>query len=324
MKIYGDYTFLLDKLNVWNDSQVKIADNGAKIVEFADKFLEEQRAASHDEVSISLEGMEYLRDRMSDFGRMNGGYYNNDENELQTMAADGLSLMDGFCRTYILQRLDSEGANGVSGKLYGGIMSRYEEELSGRETGEMSSHAESLARAYADMKKNIEEGYKNGIREVWTLDKSTGEDFSGVEFEIDGSAVRYRKLSKEEELENLDKAFDQLTKDVAEKFAQMKTEERARSGEELSDEEKEFWTLAGWTDGLIKEINSFLELIAREEEALKGKEEPEDIGTRLSAEMQNHGLETAARGKLQAQYENYRKISRMAADVQTLLGNIRA
>ena len=39
MKIYGDYTFILDKLNIWNNSQVKMFQNGTKIVEFADKFL---------------------------------------------------------------------------------------------------------------------------------------------------------------------------------------------------------------------------------------------------------------------------------------------
>ena len=41
MKIYGDYTFILDKLNIWNNSQVQVFQNGTKIVEFADKFLEE-------------------------------------------------------------------------------------------------------------------------------------------------------------------------------------------------------------------------------------------------------------------------------------------
>lgn len=318
MKIYGDYTFLLDKLHVWNFSQIKIADNGTKIVQFADAFLEEQRAASQDKVQISQEGMDYLRDSLSDLSGT-GDKKSYDENTLQTMTAGSdLSLTDGFFRTYILQRLDSEGANGVSAKLYGGMMSRYEKEMSGKDTGELSSHAESLARAYADMKKSIIEEYENGTREVWTLDKSTGEDFSGVEFEIDGSAVRYRRLSKEEELENLDKAFDQLTKDVAEEFAEIKAEE-----ENMSDEEKEFWQLSRWLDGLIKEINHYLDLIAKEE-ALKNKEEPMDIGARLAVEMQNHGAETAARGKQQAQYENYRKISRMASDVQTLLGNIRA
>ncbi len=52
MKIYGDYTFILDKLNIKNNSQVQTFKNGTKIVEFADQFLEEQRAATPDRVSI--------------------------------------------------------------------------------------------------------------------------------------------------------------------------------------------------------------------------------------------------------------------------------
>jgi len=39
MRIYGDYTFLLDKLNVWNNSQVRVSKNGTKIVEFAERFM---------------------------------------------------------------------------------------------------------------------------------------------------------------------------------------------------------------------------------------------------------------------------------------------
>ena len=72
MKIYGDYTFLLDKLNVWNNSQVKIIGDGTRIVQFADKFLEEQKAAFQDEVTISRDGMEYLRDSLSDLSSTGG------------------------------------------------------------------------------------------------------------------------------------------------------------------------------------------------------------------------------------------------------------
>ena len=68
MKIYGDYTFILDKLNIWNNSQVKMFQSGTKIVEFADKFLEEQRAASPDRISISAEGLDYMRQTLSGLG----------------------------------------------------------------------------------------------------------------------------------------------------------------------------------------------------------------------------------------------------------------
>lgn len=325
MKIYGDYTFLLDKLNVWNNSRVQILDNGTREVQFADKFLEEQRAASHDEVSISQMGMEYLRDSLSDLS----GNGNNilPGNIIPFAAGSDMSLMDGFCRTYILQRLDTEGADGVSNKLYGQLMLRYQDELYGKDEGELSSHAESLARSYAAMRKQIVDGYENGTREVWTMDKSTGDDFSGVEFEIDGSAVRYRKLTKEEELENLDKAFARLTEDIAKELSERMAKEAekraAESGEELSEEEKEFWYIGSLADSLIKEINDFLDKLAMEE-AMKNKEKPLDFGERLAVEMRSHGIETEARGKQLAQYANYRKMSKMTADVQTLLGYLKA
>lgn len=284
MKIYGDYTFLLDRLNVRNHTQVKVIEDGTKIVQFADKFLEEQRAAFKDKVSISLEGMEYLRDGLSDLG------------------SAGLSLMDGLCRTYILQRLDGEDVIGVSGRLYNGLTARYDDEMSKKGEGGLPCHTESLAKAYHFMRKNIVEGYENGTREVWTMDKSTGGDFCGVELEIEGNAVRYRRFSKEEELEKLDKAFERLTEDTAKKIAETKAE---------------------GLDGLLKEINQYLNLIEIEE-ALKKKEETLSIGTRLKAEMYNHGIQMPAGGRQQAQYENYRRISQMTEDTQSLLGNIRA
>lgn len=104
MKIYGDYTFILDKLNIRNNSQVEVFQNGTKVVEFADKFLEEQRASAPDRVSISPEGMGYVRDKNS---------FSVDEDFVR-ISDDGLSLMDGVCRGYILQRLDLDGTDGVS------------------------------------------------------------------------------------------------------------------------------------------------------------------------------------------------------------------
>ena len=96
MKIYGDYTFLLDKLNVWNNSQVKVFQNGTKIVEFSDKFLEQQRAASQDQVNISQEGMEYMISQMSDLGSTDVGNRFVEDNTLAKVAGNGLYLMDGL------------------------------------------------------------------------------------------------------------------------------------------------------------------------------------------------------------------------------------
>lgn len=290
---------MLDRLNVRNHSQVKITEDGTKIVQFADKFLEEQRAASKDEVSISLEGMEYLRDSLSDLG---GRTRNYELFEQSSAAGRGLSLMDGLCRTYILQRLDSEDVNGVSGRIYSGLVSRYSEELSKKDEEKFTYHAEGLAKAYHSMHKSLTEGYENGTREVWTMDKSTGGDFSGVEFEIDGNAVRYRRLSKEEELENLDKAFERLTEDVDEKIA---------------EEE------AGGFSRLHNEIKQYLNLFAKAE-LMEKKGESLNMDGRLTGDMLNHSVQAALGRKQQAQYENYRRISRMTEDVKSLLGNIKA
>ena len=66
MKIYGDYSFLIEKLNVIYDSRVQIVQNNTKIVEFADSFIEGQKAASQDQAVISKEGMDYIREQLSD------------------------------------------------------------------------------------------------------------------------------------------------------------------------------------------------------------------------------------------------------------------
>lgn len=217
MKMYGDYTFLLDKLNVRNHSQVQVFQNGTKVVEFADQFIESQKASAKDKVSISKEGMDFLRDHLPDDTVMEEGSLPKDGTKL--VMGDGLSLMDGLCRSYILKRLDNIGVNGASSNLYNEMAARYEEEMGMREGREMSDHAESLARTHLAMQEKIREGYANGTREVWVLDQSTGEDFSGVEFEIDGHAVRYRKLTMEEELDSMEKAFGLLKQDVAVQIA---------------------------------------------------------------------------------------------------------
>ena len=189
MKIYGDYTFILDKLNIWNNSQVKMFQNGTKIVEFADKFLEEQRAASPERISISAEGLDYMRQKLSGLGSGGSDIHLTEGESLSKFGDAGMSLIDGVCRGYILKRLDFKGTNGVSSRLYTDMEKRYQEELAGKSEKNVTTHAESLVDAYAAMYRNIVEEYENGTREVWTLDNSMGDDFSGVEFEINGQAV---------------------------------------------------------------------------------------------------------------------------------------
>lgn len=328
MKIYGDYTFLLDKLNVRNHSQVQVFQNGTRIVEFADQFIESQKAVSKDKVSISKGGMDFLRDHLPDDTVMEEGALPKDGTKL--VMGDGLSLMDGLCRSYILNRLDNIGANGASSNLYNEMSARYEEEMGLRDGTGVKDHAESLARTHLAMQKKIREGYANGTREVWVLDQSTGEDFTGVEFEIEGRAVRYRKLTMEEELDSMEKAFGLLKEDVAVRLVKeeaQKTycfEEGADKNEdkEAWSAEDAFWKTAKVTEEMIDELE---QLIAKIEELLKGEaEKPEDIGARLTQELVAHGVQIVADGQRQAQCANYRKMSKLTMDAQSLLGYIKA
>ena len=328
MKIYGDYTFLLDKLNVRNHSQVQVFQNGTKIVEFADQFIESQKAVSKDKVSISKEGMDFLRDHLPDDTVMEEGAL--PKNGTKLVMGDGLSLMDGLCRSYILKRLDNIGVNGASSNLYNEMSARYEEEMGLRDGREVRDHAESLARTHLAMQEKIREGYANGTREVWVLDQSTGEDFNGVEFEIEGRAVRYRKLTMEEELDSMEKAFGLLKEDVAVQLAKenaQKTycfEEGAdkKEDKEAWSAEDAFWKTAKVTDEMLDELER---LIAEIEELLKGEaEKPEDIGARLTQELAAHGAQIVADGQRQAQCANYRKMSKLTMDAQSLLGYIKA
>ncbi len=330
MKIYGDYTFILDRLNIRNSSQVEVFQNGTKIVEFADRFVEEQRAASPDRVSISPQGMGYIREQLADLEAKGDFLRFPEEGGLVKISDDGLSLMDGVCREYILKRLDFDGENGVSSKFYGEMEKRYLDALSGKEEKSVKDYAASLAQAYGSMYKNIVDGYDNGTREVWTLDTSTGEDFTGVEFVIGGNVVRYRKMTKEEELGRLRETFDQLVEDVSKQLASEEIS-AADGNEEAGGELKslgqvkaaeDFWKTAAVVKELLKELDI---LITELEKMFAKKEpEPENIGERITAEAKNHMGATIARGKQQAQFANYRRISQMSMDIQSVLGNLRA
>ncbi len=325
MKIYGNYTFLLDKLNVRSNTQVQDFQNGMKIVQFADDFLKEQRAASQDAVSISREGIDYMRDQMSDLSA-SAGYSQFPEGGLSRFAGNGLSLMDGLCRTYILQRLDSNGANGVSSRLYSEMADKYRKKLSASEAQDMSARAGALVDVHAVMCEKIREGYENDTREVWIQDASTGEDFSGVEFEIDGHAVRYRKLSREEELDNLGKTYDKLVEDVAEQIAKDATESIQKDGGEEDGAAGELWQLSGMAADILKELKSLIAETEAEEAEKKREEEAEDLnaGERMETEWKNRSMEAATRGMRRVQYANYKKMSQMTSDEQVLLGNVRA
>ncbi len=319
MKIYGDYTFLLDRLNIKNCSQIESFKNGTKIVQFADEFIEKQKTISKDEVTISKDGLNYMKDALSDISFQTG--IEHGEERAVLMTGKSMSLMDGICRSYILDRLDDSNADGISRKLYNELRSRYQAELAGKEKQDMTDHAESLVSAFGSIYKSIIDGHADGSREVWTFDDSIGGDFAGVEFEIDGQPVRYRRLSAEEELEHLKKTFDRLSEDIGKELAAASDADTAAAAQD-SLKEEDFWKDV---DTFLKEVRVFLDRLEAELNKLNKKDEKKiDIGGRIAAESEMHGIQTAARGKREAQYANYRKMSNMMSDVQTLLGSIRA
>ena len=239
--------------------------------------------------------------------------------------------MDGLCETYISQRLDVVDEDGISRNLYRDLNTWYRYGMMDREKEDWGSHADSLVNAYEARYKWIVEGYKNGTREVWVQDYSTGEEFSGVELELDGQPVRYRKLMREEELEMLDQAFDKLVRDKAEKFVmdaearKLEKEQKDKEEAEAMDFDEMWQAFERVVDELVKEARILLDRVKQELEELLKQEEPEiDFEGRMEIEAHNHRLETEARGKQQSQYANYKKISRMASDMQTLLKNVRA
>lgn len=329
MKIYGDYSFVLDRLNVMYESRIQIAQNGTKIVEFADKFIEEQKAASKDQAVISREGMDYIRDQLSDLSS-GTQFETEDGRNLTQITNANMSLMDGLCKTYITLRLDSVDEEGISTNIHRDLFSQYWQEMNSKDRKDWNSHTESLVNSYASMYKKIAEGYANGTREVWVQDSNTGDDFSGVELEIDGQTVRYRKLTREEELEYLDKTFDKLVKSQADQFAKEELARKRAEAEaeeyEASKNEPDFWdSLAKLALDLVNETKTYLDRVKAELEELLGQDEPEiDIQGRMEIEAYNHRMETVARGKQQSQYANYKRISQMTSDMQTLLGTIRA
>ena len=76
-------------------------------------------------------------------------------------------------------------------------------------------HKDSLVKAYQDVYNDIVTGYENGTREVWTQDFEEGADY--VEFELEGRNYRFHKLTMEEELGRLDRAYEKLAKVAADR-----------------------------------------------------------------------------------------------------------
>jgi hypothetical protein len=74
-------------------------------------------------------------------------------------------------------------------------------------------HRDSLMKAYQDVYNDIVTGYANGTREVWTQNFEEGADY--IEFELEGKNYRFHKLTMEEELAQLDRAYEKGARKAA-------------------------------------------------------------------------------------------------------------
>ena len=66
MKIYGNDSFFTEKTNIRNAVQMKAVQDNRKITEFADQFIEEHRADVKDRITVSQEGVDYIREQLSE------------------------------------------------------------------------------------------------------------------------------------------------------------------------------------------------------------------------------------------------------------------
>lgn len=323
MKIYGNCTVnFLERLNMWKDPALKtpqkFAGNPIDIVKFEDRILAGYVEQSKDQITISREGMEYMRDILKKTAEENG--------QSESGGGSSMSLEDRMGWTHIMLHLDSNQLATRNGKEYDDMESLYEEYLGKQSGQDVKAHGESLWQAYADMRDRLEQEYADGTREVWTQDYNMGDDFIGAEFEIGGETVRYRKLTLEEEMAKLDDALERLTEDVAKKLAK----EQAAKDSELVDKETgmTFSELMKETKdklGELKDIIALFRKIDAEEKQRKEEEEKAkevNIGQRLQQEASAHLQQTAQRGQQQRHYGEYVKMSGILSNVRTLAAMI--
>ncbi len=329
MKIYGDCSLFTDRMGIRNPSQMKVLQGNMKIAEFADKFIEQHKAAGKDQMTVSKEGMDYIREQLLIMETRTDSV-KEEYKDPAYITQGGITSTDKLFADIIKMNSDTVNEYGVSSRLYLDINSEYLREMEGRDSRDWDSHMEALAKAYASVRKKITEGYENGTRTVWIQDDSTGEDFSGVELEIDGQTVRYRKLTKEEEIGLLDKAIDKFTEKVAEWYVKeeesIRKEEAEKEAYKAGKGEDIDWTgFVMLVNGLVNEARNLLDRVRQEIERIEKMSQKEiDFEGRMEAEAYNHREETIVRGRQQTKINNYRKMSQMASDVMTLWGNIKA
>ena len=329
MKIYGNDSFFTEKTGIRNAAQMKAVQENRKITEFAGRFIEEHRADVKDRITVSREGMDYIREQLSEMENRTDSDTGT-EKSLTQITHGVLTPSDQLYADYIRLNIDTVDENGVSQNLCLDLNAQFLHEMEGKDSRDWNQYMEALAKAYTSVRQHITRGYEEGTREVWIQDDRAGEDFDGTTLEIDGQTVHYRRLTKEEEIRYLDKSLDQFTQDVAKWYvkeeAAVKREEAEKEAYEAYKEENKGWiAFERLVNRLVDEARNLFDKVREEIAKLEAMNKNEiDFEGRMEAEAYNYRAETVERGRKQSQLENYRKISQMTSDVAALWGNIRA
>ena len=322
MKIYGNDSFFTEKTNIRNAVQMKAVQDNRKITEFADQFIEEHRADVKDRITVSQEGVDYIREQLSEMENRTDSDTGT-EKSLTQITHGVLTPSDQLYADYIRLNIDTVDENGVSQNLCLDLNAQFLHEMEGKDSRDWNQYMEALAKAYTSVRQHITRGYEEGTREVWIQDDRAGEDFDGTTLEIDGQTVHYRRLTKEEEIRYLDKSLDQFTQDVAKWYVKEEAEKEAY--EAYKEENKGWIAFERLVNRLVDEARNLFDKVREEIAKLEAMNKNEiDFEGRMEAEAYNYRAETVERGRKQSQLENYRKISQMTSDVAALWGNIRA
>ena len=166
-----------------NVSQVSAGNNWFQNVKAGgqqEKAAPQPKSDDAVKVSISQEGIENYRKQLRESGV--GG-----ANGKVIVKADKDSII----------RQAKQATNALLANNYSNELAKETEKLKGQRTGgssySLSNRVEDSVRAYGNLYDEIVQGYQNGTRESYVEDKT--------------SETGYRKMTMEEELDGLDKAF---------------------------------------------------------------------------------------------------------------------
>lgn len=196
MKVYGNYNNIFAKLNQGCNGHQNGNNKNSNIMGKLHELTLFMNPVSKDKVHISQEGLEYIK------GNLHYTPMPQEEQEVYDYIQSHLNVNT-------LTTCDStEIISKDLRKMYNDLQSKEADFL------DINGHVGNLMKAYTHMYNKIVDGYNDGTREVWIKDNSTGDDFNGIEFMSNGRIERYRKLTMEEELAVLDRAFEKYAKDI--------------------------------------------------------------------------------------------------------------